>query len=238
MKKFALAIIFLALLLIAGLVYLLRPQLEFEELLITEPPCEYVTVYGKHTVGQVFVPNFEGLSKLGFFIFKDAILPDSNLVLHIKPGINVKDDICKVVVAPQDIHGRRYPFMAPQIKSGKGSVYFFELDTFQSRPGKPVYFYLESPAATQERAYKIGVVNNIFRRGYAGGATYIDAAPIDKHLLFQDYYKFTKPKERILATIKERVSLDKGFFSFYLSLVAFIIAIIIILAVMERFYKR
>jgi len=236
-KKISIAIV-LAVFLYAALVLIFKPARIFEELLIAEAPTDYVLVYGKHNIGQVMVPRFPGFCKLGFFVFNNSISAESDLVLHIKNALDAKKDNIKLSVNSRDVRGKKYPFMSPQVRANNGGVYFFEFDAFEYKTGEPLYFYLESPGTSEAGAYRIGIVRNIFRRGYAGGDTYIDASPSDKHLLFQNYYKFNQSKMAVLKEIRYRLFQDKPFIVFYLGLCAFLIMMIIILAIMEKFTKK
>ncbi len=211
-KKIILFIILVSLLIYGAIVSLKRPFV-FAELLILGVPDSYADIYGYHSVGQIFIPNYPKLCKIGFFIFKDKP-KNADLILHIRPA-DSNNDLFRLTVKGQDIYDKRYAFKLPPLHTAKGYVYFFEFKPLDYPVGKPLYFYLESPDSREQNPIRIGVWKNIFHRGNAGGQSYLDGVVWDRYLAFENYYRWNGNLISVGREIFKRFMRDTSFAIFY-----------------------
>ncbi len=217
--------------------FLKKPRL-FDNLFILETPSEHVDIYGNNKVGQLIVPGYPNLCKLGFFIFMDQNQQNkSDLILHIKSSKDAKQDMLKLTANGASLYNQRYPFKLPPLNTKQGAIYFFEFEPLKYKVGEALYFYLESFDSNQDNPIKIGCWNNIYMRGNAGGPSYFNEAPWQKYLVFHDYYLFDQNHSKVIKTIKYRMFLDPVFTYSYLGLCFLLITGIVFISYKERGLK-
>ena len=173
-------------------------------------------VYGSHTIGQVFVPDFNNLTKIGVFINKEDLAGDGNIVFHLRSSIDSRSDIVRLEVKNSDIHDNWIRFRFPPTKDRKSYLYFFEFKSIKDSKGKALYFFLESSGRTIEKGVRFGITENIYNQGCSGGESLFDSKSQEWYLLFQTYCAWSGTSADAFSQALDRMSKDKGFFIFYI----------------------
>ena len=191
-----------------------------------------------HTIGQVFVSDFDGLTKIGVFFNKEDLSLGGRLVFHLRPSIESKADIVTVEVKISDLHDNWKEFRFPPKSDKKSCLYFFQFAPLRDSKGKSYYFYLEYLGGENGRGIRLGITNDRYAQGYSGGCSYIDGGKEDWYLLFQTYCAWTGSGADAFRQTVKRLSADKQFFTVYLLLCLVIVSALAALTILKHTIKK
>lgn len=184
------------------------------------PPGDFMEINGSTVLGQLFISNFSNLFKISIFIAKKDADPNAELIFHLRYKGSQSDLVTKKFhiseIKPQ--HNDFYQ-IPPDPEFKDRFHYHIRFPVIRDSKDKEFYFYLESPGVKSGKGIKVGIWKTKYYEALRNGSMYINHKPADYFIAFRTFNTWLGTPQSLLNDIKERLSKDKSFVVFYISII-------------------
>lgn len=186
-------------------------------------PDKSVEVNSKNKYSHTFVSNFNNLFMISVFVPKQNLDKDGMLYFYLKDEKNKTKDLVSLRWDFRQIRHKRNSFYLthPTADSKtQGFNFYIRFPAIKNSKNKKFYFSFETPQSKPGEGIKLGFWDDLhYYEALTEGEMFKNDIPIEGFLAFRTYNTYLGDRGEILEVIFSRLSVDKGFLSFYLAIV-------------------
>jgi hypothetical protein len=213
------------------------PWISFIDIGTYRMPPDYLEVNRQQTIGQSFVPNFDGLFMVSVFIPRQELKKDTLLIFHLKTNKDDPRDLVTLKWKYSQISFSRHSFyIIPPDRENTAAGFHFHIQfpVIKGIKGKELYLCFES-SVDRGSGLRIGVWEDAATfEGLSKGTLFINQKAMPGFLAFRTYNTWQGNLSSLMREIRINLLQDKPFFILYSSLLSIILFSVIVISQLIR----